>query len=99
MMSNVIQLVARKNADVLSEPDTCIAATLMSFLASREHFGNAVAELLKQFDSIQNAIDTIDDTHIRDRLQQSTQLSRKTLSKALLELAPQIETVVDCHGL
>jgi hypothetical protein len=59
---------------------------------------HAAKDLSKQFDAIENAIDTIDDAETRTRLKQSTKLSRETLSKAMLKLSQQIRKVVNCLG-
>ena len=67
-------------------------------MASRATLGHVVRELSKQFDAIENAINTIDDTETRNRFRQSTKLSRETLSEAMLKLSQQIETLVNCSG-
>jgi hypothetical protein len=59
-------------------------------LASTGQLGDAVKELSKQFEAIETAIDTIDCTETRNRLKESTKLSRETLSKALLKQSQQI---------
>jgi hypothetical protein len=98
-MNNVVPLFVRKNAEiVLSEAETCISTAMTSCLASRATLGHVVRELSKQFDASENAINTIDDTETRNRLRQSTKLSRETLSEAMLKLSQQIETFVNYHG-
>jgi hypothetical protein len=67
-------------------------------LASSAQLVHAANDLSKQFDAIENAIDTIDDAETRTRLKQSTKLSRETLSKAMLKLSQQIRKVVNCLG-
>jgi hypothetical protein len=57
-----------------------------------------VKELSKHFDAVENSIDKIDDTENRNRLKQSTKLSRETLLKAMLQLSPQIGKWVGCRG-
>jgi hypothetical protein len=59
-------------------------------LASSTQLAHTVKELSKHFDATENAIDAIDDTETRNRLKQSTKLSRETLTKAMLELSRQI---------
>jgi uncharacterized phage infection (PIP) family protein YhgE len=90
-MNNVIQLFAQKNVEVvLSDAETSIATSFTSVLASSVQLAHTVKELSNHFDAIENAIDAIDDTETRNRLNQSTKLSRETLTKAMLELFRQI---------
>ena len=99
-MNNVIKLSAQKNAEiVLSEPGTRIAAAVTSVLALNEQMSRKVKDLSKHFDSIENAIDTIDDTETRTRLRESINLSREAMSKAMLKLSRQIGTLVGCRGV
>ena len=99
-MNNVVPLFARKNAEIVhSEPEAPIATAVTSIFASTGQLGHAVKELSKQFEAIENAIDTIDDTETRNRLKESTKLSRETLSKALLKLSQQIGNFLYCRGV
>jgi hypothetical protein len=98
-MGNVIRLFARRNDEFApSEPETCFSTASTSILASSAQLVHAAKDLSKQFDAIENAIDTIDDAETRTRLKQSTKLSRETLSKAMLKLSQQIRKVVNCLG-
>jgi ATP-dependent Clp protease ATP-binding subunit ClpA len=71
-----------------------------------KHFGiayttslvHAAKDLSRQFDAIENAIDTIDDVEIRTRLKHSAKLSRATRLKAMLNLSNQIQKVVNHLG-
>lgn len=98
-MGNVIPLFAPKNAEmVVSESETCIAAAVARILTSSAQLDHAVNDLSEHFDSIEKAIDTIDDTETRTRLQESTKLSRETLLNAMRKLSQQIGTLVGCRG-
>jgi chromosome segregation ATPase len=97
--NNVIRLFARKGAGiVLSEPETRIATAVTTVLASSAQLDHTLKELSKHFDTIENAIDSIDDAETRNRLKQSTNLSRETLSEAMLKLSRQIGKLVNCRG-
>jgi hypothetical protein len=96
-MNNVVPLFARKNAEiVLSESEICISTAVTNILALTRRLGHTVKELSKQFEAIEAAIDTIDDTETRNRLKESTELSRETLSKAVLKLSQQIGHFLNC---
>ncbi len=100
-MSNVIRLVARKHEKndpiALSEPGTGISTAVRSFLESTGQLGNVVKDLSVRFDAIENVIDKIPDPETRNRLKHSTELSRQTLLKAMLQLTQQIEKLVGCR--
>jgi hypothetical protein len=90
-MGNVIRLFARRSDELApSEPETCFSTASTSILASSAQLAHAASDLSKQFDAIENAIDTIHDAETRARLKQSTKLSRETLSKAMLKLSQEI---------
>jgi hypothetical protein len=98
-MNNVIRLVARKGADAVpSAPDNRIAAALTSVLATREQLSQKVQEFSKEFDAIENAIDTIEDLETRTRLRQTIKLCREAMSKAVLELTQRIGALVGHLG-
>ena len=98
-MDNVIRIFAQKNNEIaLSEPATDISPAMTGILASTEHLGQTVKDILKHFDAIENAIDTIEDAEKRSRLKQSTKMSKETLLKAMLQLTRQIEKIVGCHS-
>jgi hypothetical protein len=100
-MNNVIELFSRKNkksvAGPPSETDTSISTNLTSIMALTGQLGGAVKDVLKHFDAIENAIDTIDDTETRNRLKRTTELSREAMLKAVLQLALQIGKLVRCR--
>jgi hypothetical protein len=98
-VNNVIKLFARKNAEiVLAEPETLVAAAVTKFLAMNEQLNRKVKELSKHFDSIENAIETIEDTETRTRLRESIKRSRESFLEATLKLSRQIRTVLGCRG-
>jgi hypothetical protein len=87
-MNNATQLYAETNAETgLSEHDSRIAAAVTDVLTSNAKLGRALREFSNRFDSVDTAIETIDNTEIRCRLKQSIQLGRASLSKVALELS------------
>jgi hypothetical protein len=98
-MGNAIRLLTRRNSDFSpSEPETCVSTATTSILASRAKLVHAAKDLSRQFDAIENAIDTIDDAKTRTRLKQSAKLSRNTLLKAMVNLSQQIQKVANHLG-
>jgi|SRR5450631_743476 hypothetical protein len=96
-MNNVVPLFARKNAEiVLSESETRISTAVTNILASIIRLGHTLNELSKQFEAIEIASDTIIDMETRNRLKKSAELNREMLSKAVLELSPQIGHFRNC---
>jgi hypothetical protein len=79
----------------LSNPEDSVATDLNSLLSSAVRLEDGVEKLSKQLESIENAIETIGNIELRSRLEQSTKLSRETLSKAMLELF-QMEEALRC---
>jgi hypothetical protein len=98
-MSNVIKLFVPKNVEIApSEPEALIAAAVSNVSALAEHLSHKLNELSKDFDSIENAIETIEDIGTRTRLCESIKLSRESLLNAMLKLSRQIGTLVGCCG-
>jgi hypothetical protein len=62
--------------------------------ASNVKLIHAAAELSRQFDAIETAIETVEDAETRARLKQSAKQSRETLLKAMLKLSQQIEAII-----
>jgi hypothetical protein len=93
-MTNVIQLFAPTILEtVLSNPEDGATADLNSLLSSAVRLEGGVEKLSKQLEAIENAIETIGNIELRSRLEQSTKLSRETLSKAMLELFQMEEAI------
>jgi methyl-accepting chemotaxis protein len=98
-MTNVIRLFSRKKVELVPpEPETSIVAAVTTVLALNEQLSQKVKELSGHFDSIENAIDRVDDTATRTRLRETTKLSREALSAAVSELTRQIATLVGRLG-
>jgi predicted ATPase len=99
-MNKVVPLFAKKNAEILlSELETRIVTAVTSILAATGKLGYAVEDLSKQFEAIETAIDTVDDTETQNRLKELTKLSRETLSRALLKQSQQIGNLPHCRGV
>jgi hypothetical protein len=98
-MANVIRLSTRRNGDITaSEPETPVATAKTSMLESGARLIDIAKELSRQFDAVENAINTIGDAEARTRLKQSTKLSRDALLEALLDLSQRICEVVNQSG-
>ena len=98
-MNNVIRLIARKKAEAVpSELESRVAAAVKNVLASSLQLSDNVKELSRQFDLVQNAIGTIEDPETRTRHRDLINLSRETMSNAMLGLSRQIGTLVGCQG-
>jgi hypothetical protein len=97
-MDNVVRLFDRKGfKPVLSNP-VRIVTTVTNVLVANAELHQAIAELSKHFDAIENAITSIDDAEAGSRPRQSTTLSRETLLRAKLQLTKQIGKLIECHG-
>ena len=98
-MNNVIRLFARENAEIARfAPEAHSSTAVAEILASSARLGDISKALLKHFDAIEKAIETIDDTETRNRLKQSTKLKREALSNAMGELSQQIGKFVNFGG-
>jgi hypothetical protein len=93
-MDNVVRLFDRRTTETIrSEHDAGIRRALKSLSASQEKLDCVVNRLSRQFDAIDSVIETVDDAGTRIRFKQSVRLNQETLSKALLKLTQQIETL------
>ena len=91
LMNNVVQLFAPKQAEIgCSEPKNRDLIAVEEVLTFAEQLGQAIKKLSLSFDTMENAIDRVDDMEARTRLRQPIKRSREALSNALLNLTYQM---------
>jgi hypothetical protein len=99
-MGDVIRLFARRDGDVPpSEPETSVSAATTSMLGSGARLIHLAKRLSRDFNAVENALDTIGDVQTRTLLKQSIELSRDALLKAILDLSQHIRKAVNRLGV
>jgi hypothetical protein len=90
MMSNVFQLFRQEKIENPCDPKTVVTNAVANILSSSAQLSRAVEELSKRLDAVDHTIDALGEADSRTRFRQATKMSRKILTKVILEFSQQV---------
>jgi hypothetical protein len=91
VMSNVLQLFKQEKIENPPDPKIIVAIAVACILSSKEQLARGVEELSKHLDAVGHTIDALGNTDPRTRVTYAAKLTRKRLTKAMLELSQAAE--------
>jgi hypothetical protein len=98
-MNNVVRLFDQKNFEIgFSESDRITTAGTNALAASAK-LADAVKELSKSFNAIEQAIASIDDAETKSRFKQPIKRSQEASLRALIQMVQEIGKSVGCRGV